>query len=93
MAITSALVLFAVIWWMVFFIVLPLRLVTQKEQGEVVEGTPASAPVNPNLRRKLGITTLCALVLWGIVAGVIISGAITVRDFDVMGRMPPVSAE
>ena len=87
MTITAAIVLFAVIWWLTFFIVLPLRLTTQDEAGEVVPGTPRSAPTNPALKRKALITTLVALVLWIVISGVIVSGAISVRDFDVMHRM------
>lgn len=87
MGITSAIVLFAVIWWLVFFVVLPLRLTTQSEDGAIVPGTPQSAPVNPQIKRKVWITTFAALVVWIIVAGIIVSGAITVEDFDVMDRM------
>ncbi|MCV6597320.1 MAG: DUF1467 family protein [Mangrovicoccus sp.] len=90
MSITSALVLFAVIWFMVFFIVLPLRLTTQGEAGDVVPGTPVSAPSDAQIKRKAKITTFWALGLWVVIAGVILSGVITVRDFDVMGRMPPL---
>ncbi|OSP55705.1 DUF1467 family protein [Pseudoruegeria sp. SK021] len=92
MSISSGFVLFAVIWSMVFFVVLPLRMTTQGDVGQIVPGTHASAPVNPQIKRKAKITTLWAIGLWIVIAGVIISGAITVRDFDVMGRMPPVSA-
>ena len=35
MGITSAIVLFAVVWFMTLFIVLPLRLETQGDAGEV----------------------------------------------------------
>ncbi len=87
MNITSALVLFAVIWFMVLFIVLPLRLRTQEEEGSVVPGTPSSAPVNPNIKRKVQIVTAVAVVLWVVIAGVIISGAITVADFDMFNKM------
>lgn len=92
MSITSALVLFAVIWFMVFFIVLPLRLTTQGEAGDVVPGTPVSAPSDAQIKRKAKITTFWALGLWVVIAGVILSGVITVRDFDVMGRMPPLES-
>ena len=47
MTITAALVLFAIIWFMVFFCVLPLRFQSQAEAGSVVPGTPASAPAGP----------------------------------------------
>ena len=35
MTVVSALVLLAVIWFLVFFIVLPIRLETQGDRGEV----------------------------------------------------------
>ncbi|HSG37574.1 MAG TPA: DUF1467 family protein [Paracoccaceae bacterium] len=84
---TSALVLFAVIWFMVFFIVLPLRLKTQGDVGEVVPGTHASAPSEHNLKRKAWITTGIAVVLWILIAGTILSGVISIRDLDWFHRM------
>ena len=89
MAITSALVLLAVIWFMVLFIVLPLRLTTQNEAGEVVPGTPASAPTNPQLKRKAKLVTLIALPLWVIISAIILTGTITVDDFDLYSRFGP----
>ena len=44
MPITSALVLFAVIWFLTLFIVLPLRLQTQGDVGEIEPGTHAGSP-------------------------------------------------
>ncbi|MGB0661120.1 MAG: DUF1467 family protein [Mangrovicoccus sp.] len=93
MGITSAIVLFAVIWWMTFFVVLPLRLKTQGEAGDVVPGTPQSAPENPQLKRKVRLTTIWAAILWAIIASIIVFEVITVQDFDVMGRMPAQSSE
>jgi len=91
MGITSALVLYAVCWFMVFFIVLPLRMVTQGDEGEIVPGTHASAPADPQLKRKAKITTLWALGIWVILAAIIWSGVITVRDIDWFNRMSPPS--
>ncbi|MBO6854325.1 MAG: DUF1467 family protein [Marivivens sp.] len=92
---TSALVLFAVIWFMVFFIVLPLRLTTQGEDGEIVPGTHASAPADAQIKRKAKITTIWAIGLWIVIAGTILSGLITVRDLDWFNRMatPEVSQQ
>ena len=80
---------------MVLFIVLPLRNVTQGEDGDVVPGTHASAPANPQLKRKAKITTIWAAGIWVIIAGVILSGAVTVRDIDWFDRMstPEVSRD
>ena len=92
---TSALVLFAVIWFMVFFIVLPLRLTTQGEDGAIVPGTHASAPADAQIKRKAKITTIWAVGLWIVIAGTILSGLITVRDLDWFNRMatPEVSQQ
>jgi predicted secreted protein len=92
MTITAAIVLFSVIWFMVFFVVLPLRLVTQGEAGEVVPGTHRSAPADAQIRRKARITTFWATGLFLVIAGVILSGWISVRDLDWFGRMDPVEA-
>lgn len=86
---TSAIVLFAVVWFMVLFVVLPLRNETQGEAGEIVPGTHASAPANLNLKRKVWITTLWAVGIWAVIAGVILSEVISVRDLDWFNRMAP----
>ena len=91
MSITAGLVLFVVIWFLTFFVVLPLRLQTQGEAGDVVPGTHAGAPENHHLKKKAIITTIAALVIWAIIATIIITGLIEVRDFDWFNRMPPVS--
>lgn len=92
MSITAAFVLFAVCWFMTFFVVLPLRLTTQGDAGTVTPGTPAGAPAGFVVRRKARLTTIIATGIWLVLSGIILSGWITVRDFDVMGRMPPLEA-
>jgi predicted secreted protein len=87
MGITSALVLFAVVWFMTFFIVLPLQLKTQGEAGEVVPGTHKSAPADAQVGRKARITTYWAIPIWAVLTFVILSGWISVRDLDWFDRM------
>ncbi|MDU8910073.1 DUF1467 family protein [Aestuariicoccus sp. MJ-SS9] len=82
MGITSGLVLFAVIWFMTFLVVIPIRLETQGDRGEIVPGTHAGSPEVHNLRRKAWITTGVSVVLWAIIATIILTGTITVRDID-----------
>lgn len=93
MGITSGLVLYAVIWFMTFLVVIPIRLQTQGDVGEVVPGTHAGSPEVHNLKRKAWITTLVSAVLWAVIAGVILSEAITVRDIDgwMFNRMAPLA--
>jgi predicted secreted protein len=94
MAVTSAVVLLAVIWFMVLFVVLPLKLKTQGDVGRIVPGTHASSPEGLNLKRKFVVTTIFALIIWTFICTVIVSGAISVRDIDWFSRMsPPGSAD
>jgi predicted secreted protein len=92
MSITAVVVVFAVTWFMVFFIVLPIRFVSQAEAGAVVPGTPAGAPAQENVRRKAWITTWISLPAAAAICGVILSGWISVRDFDINGVMGPAPA-
>ena len=89
MSITSAIVLFVVIWFLTFLIVIPFRLKTQGDVGVIVPGTMAGSPEEHHLKKKAVITTVLAAVIWGIIAGIIYSGAISVRDFDWFNRMGP----
>ena len=93
MSITGAIVVYAVTWFMVFFIVLPLRVRAQVDTGHVVPGTPKSAPAEENVGSSARITTLVATVVWMMICGIILSGWIGIRDFDFMGRMPPEDAQ
>ena len=93
MGITSAIVLFVIIWFLTLFVVLPLRLQTQGDLGSIEPGTHASSPENPQMKKRFMVTTAVALVLWAILAGSIIGGVFSVRDFDWFNRMatPEVS--
>ncbi len=89
MAITSAIVLFAVIWFMALLIALPLGMQSQEESGDVVPGTPASAPVNPDLRKKVYWVTGVAFIVWIPLVWFLSSGILTVQDIDFFNRMGP----
>ncbi|KUP93915.1 DUF1467 family protein [Tritonibacter horizontis] len=88
MGITSGLVLYAVIWFLTFLIVIPIRLETQGDRGKVVPGTHAGAPERHFLKAKAWITTGVAALIWVVLAGVILSGVISVNDFDWFNRLP-----
>ncbi len=76
----SGLVVYLIIWWLVFFMVLPFGIVTPEEAGEEpTPGAPASAPVRPRVALKAGITTLIAAVLWGVYYYVAESGLVSLR--------------
>lgn len=60
---TSGVVLFVLIWWMVFFAVLPWGI--RRAGGEAL-GHDAGAPARPRLWLKGAITTGVTLVLFGV---------------------------
>ena len=64
MTITASLVLFAVFWFLILFVVLPLNIKTQGEEGKNSYGTPSSAPINANIKRKMIVVTLFTTVAW-----------------------------
>ena len=80
MAITSAMVLYCVIWAVFFYMVNPLWQTSQSEDGEVVPGTPASAPVDPKIRKKVIVTTAFATVVFVLIYSTIEFGWITLDD-------------
>lgn len=90
MSIISAIVLYAVTWFMVMFVALPIGLRTQGDDDDIVEGTHAGAPSNYRPRRKALIVTLVSFVIWGVLVFVIFSGAVTWQDLDWTANLPAV---
>jgi len=83
MGIGPAFVMFAVIWFMMLLIILPMQIKSQSETGKIVKGTPLSAPDDPKLGKKVKWVTILTIPIWALVCGIIISGVITVDMFDI----------
>ena len=76
----SAALVFVVVWWLVFFMSLPIGARSYHEAGEKVEvGNEASAPMRPRIGLKAGISTATAVVLTIGVSFLIDSGALSFR--------------
>lgn len=76
----SGIVLYCSIWAVVFFMVLPHGIVSQQEAGDVEPGTPASAPTEAMIGRKMLITSSIATVLFAAVWTVVHFHLITLDD-------------
>jgi len=61
----STFAVYFVIWWLTLFIVLPIGMRSQQEEGEVVLGTVASAPAKFRGLRVVLLTTVIAAVIQG----------------------------
>lgn len=81
MSLTLCLATYFVIWWITLFTVLPFGLRTQEEEGEIVPGTPESAPAKPRLLRTFLINSVVAAVVFAFVWVIITYGLIDVGAF------------
>jgi predicted secreted protein len=86
MALSTAVAVYFLIWWIVLFAVLPWGVRAQGEEG--VPGTDPGAPLVPHLRAKLVWTTLVATVVFVICAYVYIHSLITLDDLARWLGMP-----
>lgn len=74
MKIGTLIAMYFVVWWICLFAILPLRVRTQGEAGEVVPGTPASAPARPALLLKAAINTVVSAVVFAGLLALLNSG-------------------
>ena len=85
MNLTGGIILYAVLWFLALFVLLPFGEKSQAEAGEVVPGTPAGAPASPALKRKVLWSTAIAAVLWAGIAWLIFGGVVTREDIEALG--------
>jgi len=81
MNIGGAVVIFVMIWWLVFFTLLPIGVKSRWEsEDDHVVGAEPGAPVNPDLKRKAFRATIIAVALTIIVLIIIASGIVNFRE-------------
>ena len=68
MGITGSIIVYVMIWWIIFFSVLPIGIQSNKEVfKEKIEGMDPGAPKNPNITKKFFITTLITTVIFSVI--------------------------
>ena len=58
MSITGSLIIFVLIWWIIFFSLLPIDV--DRKHKEMVEGVDKGSPENPKIIKKIIYTTIIA---------------------------------
>lgn len=63
--------IYAIVWWVCLFIVLPFGVRNQVDAGEVVRGTDPGAPIAPRWWQRVLYTTILsipmtALLMWAL---------------------------
>lgn len=74
MGLAGSLMVLIIAWWIALFMLLPIGVRTQSEEGQVEPGTDPSAPVNLDLRRKALWALVIAFVFWAALFWFIHSG-------------------
>ena len=59
--------LYFVLWWLVLFVILPLRLAMPVVADEAVVGADPGAPSSPAMRERVILTTLLSTIVFVII--------------------------
>jgi predicted secreted protein len=89
-ALTTALAIYFIIWWVVLFAVLPWGVRSQHETGEEIPpGTDPGAPAIPALGKKLIWTTLVSSGVFAILWWVYVNRLVSLDDLaSLWGLLP-----
>jgi predicted secreted protein len=89
---TTMLAIYFIIWWLVFFTVLPFGIRSQHEHGEIVPGTDPGAPSVHGLKTKAIWTTAVASVVFGLFYWASVTKAVALDDLVTLwGLLRPSS--
>ncbi|MHA6288675.1 DUF1467 family protein [Maricaulis sp. CAU 1757] len=74
--VVNGIVVYLIMWWLVLFMMLPIGVTSQHEDGEIVAGSEPGAPTHHGLGRKAWWTTVATSILWLIYFAVTESGVV-----------------
>ena len=82
MGITGSIIVFVIIWWIIFFSVLPVGIQSNKEKfRERIEGIDPGAPKNPKIAKKFLITTIFTTLIFVVVYYLVKIDLLSLREF------------
>ena len=62
MSITGSLIIYVLIWWIIFFSLLPIDV--DRKHKQIVEGIDKGSPENPRIIKKLIYTTIITSIIF-----------------------------
>ena len=82
MGITGSIIVYVMIWWIIFFSILPVGIISNKEVfRDSIEGTDPGAPKNPKIGKKFFITTIITSILFIMIYYTVDLGFFNLRNF------------
>ena len=82
MGITGSIIVYVMIWWIIFFSVLPFGIRSNKEVfKDKIGGMDPGAPKNPEIAKKFLITTLITTIIFGVIYYLVKINLLNLREF------------
>ena len=81
MGITGSIIVYVIIWWVIFFSVLPIGIQSNKEVfREKIGGMDPGAPKNPKIGKKFLITTLITTIIFCVIYYLVKTDLLNLRE-------------
>ena len=82
MGITGSIIVYVLIWWIIFFSVLPVGIQSNKGRfREKLEGIDPGAPDNPKIARKFLITTIITSLIFIVIYYLVEFDLLNLREY------------
>ena len=82
MGITGSIIVYVLIWWMIFFSVLPIGIQSKKEKFiERIDGIDPGAPNNPKIGKKFLITTIITSIIFIVIYYLVKFNLLNLREY------------
>ena len=82
MGITGSIIVYVLIWWIIFFSVLPIGIQSNKEKfREKIEGVDPGAPNNPNIAKKFFTTTIITSIIFIVIYYLVEFDLLNLREY------------
>ena len=82
MGITGSIIVYVLIWWIIFFSVLPIGIQSKKVKfKEQVEGIDLGAPNNPKMGKKFLITTIITTLIFIVIYYLVKFNLLNLREY------------
>ena len=82
MGITGSIIVYVLIWWIIFFSVLPVGIQSNKEKyKERIGGMDPGAPINPKIGKKFLITTIITSTIFIVIYYLVKFEILNLREY------------
>ena len=82
MGITGSIIIFVMIWWIIFFSLLPVGIQSNKEVfKEKIGGMDPGAPKNPKIGKKFLTTTIITTIIFVVIYYLVENDLLNLREF------------